>query len=80
MEKTFDYWLALGLLAFLCPEAPKQNNAKHYKTRGFVVFFVGFSLVGVPLTRQNNKTTRQQTTTTTTKNHNNNNKYRQKGK
>ena len=42
MEETFDYLLALGLLAFLWPKASKHNNEKHYKTRGFVVCLLCF--------------------------------------
>ena len=60
-----------------------HNSAKNtIKQRVLMFFVVGVSLVGVPLTRQNDKTTRQQTTTTTTNDHNNNNnnKYRKRRK
>ena len=44
-----------------------HNSVKNtIKQRVSLFFVVGVSLVGVPLTRQNDKTTRQQTTTTAT--------------
>ena len=76
MEETFDYWLALGLLAFLCPEAPKQNSAKkHYKAKGFVVFcwfFFGWCALN-KTKQQNNKTTNNNNNNNNNNNSNNNN-------
>ena len=70
MEETFDYWLPLGLLAFLCPKASKHNSAKHFNAKGLVIFcWIFFGWCALSKTKQqNNKTTN---------NHcNNNSKYR----
>ena len=50
--KKYCLYFGLELLAFLWPKTSKDHGAtKHYKTRGFVVFFVVLSFVRLSQTR-----------------------------